>query len=211
MSIKSELHEMIKKRGGTPPAHGGVAAALDVLNELPSGVTSWNDLEDKPFGVETTESYTTRDSDLSFYVRTTGGGKLYKTSDPADGACLSSESDWFEVGAKYRITINGVQYTSDRAKMVEDDTDVYVNLFDSNGNSVGRFGTEETAGYAIQYAWRWDELVEGYSGTLTVEKISEAETVNPIDPKYIVLTSPNGTKYNLAVADDGTLSAVAAE
>lgn len=37
MSIKSELHEMIKKRGGTPPAHGGVAAALDVLNELPSG------------------------------------------------------------------------------------------------------------------------------------------------------------------------------
>lgn len=37
----------------------------------------------------------------------------------------------------------------------------------------------------------------------------ETETIHPIDPKYIVLTSPNGTKYNLSVADDGTLSAVA--
>lgn len=35
------------------------------------------------------------------------------------------------------------------------------------------------------------------------------ETIKTIDPKFIVLTSPNGTKYNLSVSDDGTLSAVA--
>lgn len=49
-SIRSELHEAIVKRGGKVPVNGGIAAALDVLNELPGGgVSSWNDLTDKPF------------------------------------------------------------------------------------------------------------------------------------------------------------------
>lgn len=39
---------------------------------------------------------------------------------------------------------------------------------------------------------------------------SETETIKPIDPKYIVLTSPNGTKYNLSVSDSGTLTATEA-
>lgn len=54
MSIKSELHEAILRKGGKIPTHGGIAAALDELNRLPSGggVTSWNDLTDKPFGTE---------------------------------------------------------------------------------------------------------------------------------------------------------------
>ena len=54
MSIKSELHEAILRKGGKIPTHGGIAAALDALNRLPGGggVTSWNDLPDRPFGTE---------------------------------------------------------------------------------------------------------------------------------------------------------------
>lgn len=50
-----------------------------------------------------------------------------------------------------------------------------------------------------------------YVSTYFVKFVMEwqNETIHPIDQKYIVLTSPNGTKYNLSVADDGTLSAVA--
>ena len=35
------------------------------------------------------------------------------------------------------------------------------------------------------------------------------ETIHPMNEEFIRLTSPNGTKYQLTVADDGTLSAVA--
>ena len=36
------------------------------------------------------------------------------------------------------------------------------------------------------------------------------ETIHPMAPEFLpLLTSPNGTKYQLTVADDGTLSAVA--
>ena len=54
MGIKSELHEAILKRGGKVPPYGGIAAAMDELNKLPGGggVSSWNDLTDKPFGIE---------------------------------------------------------------------------------------------------------------------------------------------------------------
>lgn len=39
-----------------------------------------------------------------------------------------------------------------------------------------------------------------------------AETIHPMSEEFLpALTSPNGTKYKLTVADDGTLSAVAAE
>lgn len=51
------------------------------------------------------------------------------------------------------------------------------------------------------------KYVEGMGYT---EVAGETETIHPIDPKFIVLTSPNGTAYNLSVSDDGTLSAVEA-
>lgn len=51
---------------------------------------------------------------------------------------------------------------------------------------------------------------EGETYIIKIEEVAEVETIHPIDEKLIVLTSPNGTKYSLSVADDGTLSAVAA-
>ena len=48
-------------------------------------------------------------------------------------------------------------------------------------------------------------------GIETGETTTETTNViHPIDQKFIVLTSPNGTKYNLYVEDDGYLSTVVA-
>lgn len=49
----------------------------------------------------------------------------------------------------------------------------------------------------------WD--FEGIQYTKTIYK--KETIIQPIDPRCIVLTSPNGTKFNLTVSDDGTLSA----
>lgn len=47
-----------------------------------------------------------------------------------------------------------------------------------------------------------------HAGEEYVKTLYKAETViRPADPRCIVLTSPNGTKFNLTVSDDGTLSA----
>lgn len=43
----------------------------------------------------------------------------------------------------------------------------------------------------------------------TVSISGITETIHPMNEEFIRLTSPNGTKYQLTVADDGTLSAVA--
>ena len=43
--------------------------------------------------------------------------------------------------------------------------------------------------------------------SMFVSKFSN-ETIHPMAEEFIQLTSPNGTKYQLTVADDGTLSAV---
>ena len=49
------------------------------------------------------------------------------------------------------------------------------------------------------------------SDTMYVSGLAN-ETIHPMAPEFLpALTSPNGTKYQLTVADDGTLSAVAIE
>lgn len=51
----------------------------------------------------------------------------------------------------------------------------------------------------------------GANGSYYTERLTAmAETIHPMAPEFLpALTSPNGTKYQLTVADDGTLSAVA--
>lgn len=62
-----------------------------------------------------------------------------------------------------------------------------------------------------------NEIVEAMNVTAQIMVLDGSEEVtfavhkpdiHPLDSRYIVLTSPNGTQYNLSVADDGTLSAV---
>lgn len=202
MSIKSELHEMIKKRGGTPPAYGGVAAALDVLNELPSGVTSWNDLEGKPFGVETTVGFTGETQTISFSTNDKG---------------YAAKEDFTLYGESRAIEMDGVFYVgvnvTDERPIEPVNADVYGygcwKFYDADGNYGGAIVIVSTAGYMD--VTEFHEFPANSEITIEYGEGGEVETVRPIDPKFIVLTSPNGTKYNLSVADDGTLSAVAAE
>lgn len=49
---------------------------------------------------------------------------------------------------------------------------------------------------------------DGYANGFQADKMVFPEVVHPMDEKYMpILTSPNGTKYKLAVSDDGTLAA----
>lgn len=51
--------------------------------------------------------------------------------------------------------------------------------------------------------------VRGEDGVSYVQTIYKKDTIiQPVDPRCIVLTSPNGKQFNLTVANDGTLSAV---
>ena len=51
-----------------------------------------------------------------------------------------------------------------------------------------------------------------YSGIYNAKFSTFGETIHPMAPEFLpLLTSPNGTKYQLTVSDDGTLSAVAVE
>lgn len=60
------------------------------------------------------------------------------------------------------------------------------------------------AGYGENYGDPW------YTSEITGEYEESHMEVTPLDEKYLpALTSPNGTKYKLTVADDGTLSATA--
>ena len=80
--------------------------------------------------------------------------------------------------------------------------------FTYNGQSVSVGRSKDDNG-----DWTVLQFRHGGNSNYTIEgvTVTAASTViTPIDPKFIVLTSPNGTKYNLSVADDGTLSAVAA-
>ena len=45
------------------------------------------------------------------------------------------------------------------------------------------------------------------NGTHTASVYQKTETIHPIDPKFIVLTSPSGKKFNLTVDDSGTITA----
>ena len=62
-------------------------------------------------------------------------------------------------------------------------------------------------GMDIPEAGIYFPLMEG--NLYTYEFISETEAIHPMSAEFLpALTSPNGTKYQLTVADDGTLSAV---
>ena len=67
-------------------------------------------------------------------------------------------------------------------------------------------------GSCLSYAdENWHDKFEsdGFEFSIIIDKGSPV--ITPLDPKYIQLTSPNGTKYSLSVSDDGTLSAVPIE
>lgn len=184
--------------------------AGDMSLELPEPltrdeVTLYNLCQSHAYGSTTTVKEVLAECQLN-RVDSGDGGLEFLINDPVK----------IVSGEKYIVNWNGVEYHSTAVDVGED---VYL------GN-LGHAGMEDTGEpYVLQIYTEpirieYDNFETVYiycvavpfdgSTTLTISIRQEVETIHPIDPKFIVLTSPNGTQYKLTVADNGTLSAVAA-
>lgn len=160
------------------------------------GVTSWNDLTDKPFYSEKAFADIVWDGNIEGLVSV--DDTYYKVSDAVldddaikVGVITLSRSDGateMPVSDIWEDAFSGVD-------VLNLDAVVFVR---KENASDGYVSFPETGVYFAKL------------GKNTTTKFSAPETIKPIDPKYIVLTSPNGTKYNLSVSDSGTLSATEA-
>ena len=207
------------------------------------GVKSWNDLEDKPFGEETTEGLVelTYDGDTEGYETATMLGTDIQTGQTAEIQFAKVSEDIsifenFDNTITFKWTVNDAEWELTTAvnktlgELAFDLRDSYnclcieltgegftgyvpnaiVIAYDETDFSSGDFSFLPVSGhFGSKGVWVYapvQSMSISYNGTTTV--------VKKIDPKYLpdfTLTAPNGTKYALAVADDGTLSAVAVE
>jgi len=107
-------------------------------------------------------------------------------------------------GKIYRLFINGEMYESEALSGSAGAIVIPIN------EELGVFFFSTELGKAIQVPTGRLFGDDWSSFSISVEEAEGA--VHQMDAKYLpFLVSPNGTKYKLAVADDGTLSAVAVE
>lgn len=161
-----------------------------------SSKPSWNDLTDKPFGEESSVVEVLAEFQVTM-------------PDGSNQTTLTNVVS-LKAGETYTVNWNGVDYAC-VAQDYEMNGVMTVALGDINRTGSEPFvimtvppeSVEQTGGIGMIV------VASDMSPAPTISIRQEAETIKTIDPKYIVLTSPNGTKYNLSVSDDGTLSAVA--
>lgn len=153
-------------------------------SNVTNGVSSWNDLTDKPFGEEKVVSRNT------IFDRTV------------------------EVGVMYTLPYSLSRYLNQTVFVTLDST-VYETtvIFNGEGGSyrayLGDTGICIAENVTDPKVIRLVRASTNEQHTLKIEVVDEETTIKTIDPKYIALTSPNGTKYRLTVADDGTLGTTA--
>lgn len=135
------------------------------------GVSSWNDLTDKPFGTETTMKEVFPTQMVSEYRESDLGG--YTAAFEGVGAVL-------EVGKAYRVTVDGVVFEGDG--LADWGDFVYFPIDDS---------------MSLSYQPSDDRLVVSTSNTnprqLCIETVSE--NVTKIDPKYLPSVGGGGIFY----------------
>ena len=108
------------------------------------------------------------------------------------------------VDEEYTVIFDGVEYK---------DTYHKGSMVNFIGDKVLAEGTGGTPG-DIPFAYGAYEgegpwyFAASTPGTHTIEIYTEVGVIVPIDQKFIVLTSPNGKKFNLSVDDNGTITAI---
>lgn len=108
---------------------------------------------------------------------------------------------FFISGNTYKIIWDGTAYVCTA-------TEIQGTIAIGNLSNVGGTGNNEP--FMMMVSGGTTTIVALEGGTEHTVSISEyAETIHPMAEEFIQLTSPNGTKYKLAVSDNGTLSAVA--
>lgn len=184
------------------------------LENAGGGVTSWNDLTDKPFGETTVKGDT-----LTWDGNTEGRVLLEDVADAMEMSKICHISDevitleQLKNGLRYEIVykmdtdpyILELSY-EELAELQAGDTIVFEgNIFVAKDNTTIFGFTFPKAG--IYMCWDDEEFAQasltipGYTGFTTT-------VVKPLDEQYMpILTSPSGKKFKLSVSDDGTLIA----
>ena len=188
----------------------------ELQEEKPSGgVTSWNDLQDKPFGEEQAFEPIVLpdmiDKSVSFDAR-----DIFGISDNAmlfyKVNCLPAPFEAYD-GATITCQDSDLYYAK---------VDVFnAGTFDGVGVFVASTMAEDYEGtitdYTIDYIavvteenpFGMPSGVYAFRKTNISAKITIAKrTIKPLDEKYLpTLTSPSGKKFKLTVDDNGTISA----
>lgn len=109
-----------------------------------------------------------------------------------------------EAGKLYEFSINGKKQTMECTTAFIPDK--YVNQI----QVAGVFSAIEVTSGSVDIRIYTDDTTLT-SVQFSLYEVEEKTTIHTMAPEFLpALTSPNGTKYQLTVADDGTLSAVAA-
>lgn len=151
------------------------------------GVTSWNDLTDRPFG-DINEDTLLVSHELEF-------------KQNADGNYVSlqnypSDANLFQQGKTYLVKWDGQEYKFTMAILNPDIGNLYI--FSTVNEDTGE-------------PWCYIGGASGYyysttGGTHTYELYEHVEETRRLDERFMpILTASNGKRYELIAADDGTL------
>ena len=177
----------------------------EIINSVPKGVVSWDELEGKLFGEEVTESTILEETTF--------------TREDAESVYIFGNYP-LETNKTYTVVLNGKEYIGNSIDYVEEDTPcVLIKLVDENGEYVG----------AVSYFESMQMTVGVTYGELTSETFAiycDETTIKPLDNKFIdaewmakeeVTTKNTNTlewngdstgKETLDVMGDGTIIAV---
>lgn len=141
-----------------------------------AGVTSWNDLTDKPFGVETTVGFT---------------GDTRTVTFSTDDKGYAAKEDFILYGESRAFKMDGVFYVgvnvSDERPIEPVNADVYGyscwKFYDADGNYGGAIVIVSTAGYMD--VTEFHEFPANSEITIEYGEGGEVENIRTIDPKYL--------------------------
>ena len=140
----------------------------------------------------------------------------YPYKEQSDVVLVEEEPDWNRnVEAVYCYTNGGVAPDPGATCIVTYDGQEYscsAVVTNAENNIISLQNSDmpvEVAWLGHMNCYQFSIYNAGAKGSQYVKITTVSETIHTMAPEFIQLTSPNGTKYKLTVADDGTLSAVA--
>ena len=152
------------------------------------GVTSWNDLTDRPFG-DINEDTLLVSHELEFEFNSYAGNYVSTTSYQSDGALI-------ENGKTYVVKWDGETYKFTHGSDYPDIGNKHL------GNSSADDTGEPWAYFGSSGGFYWSPT----GGAHTFELYEHVEEIVRLDEKFMpILTASNGKRYKLVAADNGTL------
>lgn len=194
----TRLEKFLKNFGGSGGGGGAQADLSQTDTTKPDYVKGVIRQESLPEGYPYKESNkTVIEWDGNAEGLETFGGGYYKVSDK-----VFTEAELIgSVASIYNYT-TGTRDVELTDNLVSDGGGGTVSVITDGGNIPSIISSDGTSITAGTYFHLQDD-------SYIAKLIYGTETIHPIAEEFLpVLTSPNGTKYQLTVADDGTLSAV---